>query len=144
MGITQERLKIPLENNMTCKNCNSNNSADAKFCHKCGKPLETEQAKGSVDTYFAKQTRGCQLCGSLAPTKNVEFHQNIGMIFARQYSTAKGRFCKKCINQEFKKKTLTTLFLGWWGTISFIITPFYLINNVVRFIPTIGMKHEEY
>ena len=129
---------------MTCKNCNSTNNEDAKFCHKCGKPLNTDPSRGSVDTYFAQQTRGCQLCGSLAPTKKVEFYQNIGMVLARQYSSVKGRLCKQCINREFKKRTLTTLFLGWWGTISFIITPFYLINNVVRFIPTIGMKHEEY
>ncbi|MCR4330214.1 MAG: zinc ribbon domain-containing protein [Candidatus Roizmanbacteria bacterium] len=129
---------------MLCQNCNSNTNADAKFCHKCGEPLEEKQVQGSVETYFAKQTRGCQLCGSLAPTKNVEFNQNIGMIFARRYSSVKGRFCKKCINREFKKKTLTTLFLGWWSATSLIIAPFYLISNLVRFIPTIGMKHEEY
>lgn|SRR3990172_6977851 len=129
---------------MICKNCKSNNSEDAKFCYKCGELLKTEsKPSGSVDTYFAKQTRGCQLCGSLAETKNVEFYQNIGMLFARQYSSAKGRFCKKCIDKEFKKRTITTFFLGWWGTISFIITPFYLLNNIVRFVPTIGMKQEE-
>ena len=128
---------------MICKNCQSNNNEGAKFCNRCGKLLEI-QGKGSVDTYFAKQTRGCQLCGSLAPTKNVEFHQNVGMVFARQYSSVKGRLCKKCINREFKKRTLTTLFFGWWGTISLIITPIYLINNVVYFIPSIGMKQEEF
>jgi len=127
---------------MICQNCKSDNNTEAKFCHKCGEALKTGTV-GSVDTYFAKQTRGCQLCGSLAPTKNVEFYQNIGMVLARQYSSVKGRFCKKCIDKEFKKRTLTTFLLGWWGTISFIITPFYLINNIVRFIPTIGMKHEE-
>ncbi len=132
---------------MNCKKCNTTNSTDAKFCRQCGETLHAEQLKeqrGSVDTYFAKQTRGCQVCGSLAPTKYVEFYQNVGMILARQYSSMKGRLCKKCINREFKKRTLTTLFLGWWGTISFIITPFYLINNVARFVPTMGMKQEEY
>ncbi len=128
---------------MTCENCKAKNSEEAKFCTKCGTALESK-ARGSVDTYLAKQTRGCHICGSLAPTKNVEFYQNIGMLFARQYSSVKGRLCKKCINIEFKKKTLTTLVLGWWGTISFFITPFYLLNNIIRFVPTIGMSEEEY
>lgn len=128
---------------MICKNCKKKNNKDAQFCLKCGKPLESE-IKGSVDTYFAKQSKGCQICGSLATTKYVEFYQNIGMVLARQYSSIKGRLCKKCINKEFKKRTLTTLFLGWWGTISFIITPIYIINNVSRFIPTIGMNEKEY
>ncbi len=129
---------------MLCPNCKTNNSNGAKFCAKCGNQLIGEtKPMGSVDTYFAKQTRGCQICGSLAPTKYVEFYANIGMLLARRYYSMKGRLCKKCINREFKEKTLTTLFLGWWSTISFIITPFYLINNIARFIPTIGMRQEE-
>ncbi len=128
---------------MICKNCKEKNSENAKFCFNCGKPLEKE-AKGSVDTYFAKQTRGCQLCGSLAPTKNVRFYQNIGMLIAFQYSSIGGIFCKKCINEEFKKKTLTTLLLGWWGVISFFVAPLFIFYNVIRFIPTIGMSKEEY
>ena len=129
---------------MPCKNCRSSNNADAKFCHTCGIPLGSEQARGSIDTYFAKQTRGCQLCGSLAPTKNVEFYQNIGMIFGRRYSSVNGRLCKKCINREFKSRTLVTLFFGWWSGLSLIIAPIFLLYNVVRFILTIGMKQEEY
>jgi len=128
---------------MICKNCQTKNNESAGFCLNCGAALE-KPSRGSVDTYFAKQTRGCQLCGSLAPTKNVEFYQNIGMLLARQYSSVKGRLCKRCINREFKKRTLTTMFLGWWGTISFITTPFYLINNIISFVPTIGMKTEEF
>jgi len=127
---------------MKCKNCKEENDSSSKFCTKCGSELEKE-IKGSVDTYFAKQSRGCQICGSLASTKYVEFYQNIGMVFQREYSSIKARLCKKCINREFKRKTLTTLFLGWWGSISFLITPFYLLNNVIRFVPTIGMKHDE-
>jgi hypothetical protein len=26
------------------------------------------------------------------------------------------------------------MFLGWWGTISFIVTPFFLLNNVARYL----------
>src|SRR5258708_10185940 len=109
---------------MTCQNCKQNNNDGAKFCLKCGQPLTTE-VKGSVDKYFAKQTRGCQICGNLAPTKQVEFNQNVGLIVMRRYATIKGRLCKKCIDKEFTNKTLTTLFFGWWGTISLFVTPVY-------------------
>lgn len=127
---------------MICSKCKTDNDIKAKFCLKCGNHLKND-VLGSVDTYFAKQTKGCQICGSLTSTKQVEFYGNIGMLFARRNYSIKGKLCKKCINREFLNKTLMTLFLGWWGTISFIITPFYLINNVVRFIPTLGMKQED-
>lgn len=128
---------------MICIKCKENNSNDAKFCAKCGTQLSKSPESGSVDTYFAKQERGCQICGSLAPTKQVEFNQNVGYVFARSYTTIKGRLCKNCINNEFRKKTLITFFFGWWGTISFFVTPVYLIGNLFNYIPTIGMESEK-
>ena len=32
------------------------------------------------------------------------------------------------------------MLLGWWGVISFIVTPFILLNNLLRFIFTLGMQ----
>ena len=29
---------------------------------------------------------------------------------------------------------MTTLFLGWWGVISLIVTPFFLLNNIFRYL----------
>lgn len=127
---------------MICHKCSNKNSGEAKFCAKCGNELTNQEIRGSVDTYFARQHRGCQICGSLAATKQVEFNQNIGYLLARSYSSIKGRLCKNCINKEFKRKTLITLFFGWWGTISLLITPIYLIGNLYNFIPTIGMESE--
>src|SRR5579864_5536178 len=105
---------------MTCKNCNTTNSTNAQFCRSCGQSLvaPVEQKRGSVDTYFAKQTRGCQVCHSLAPTKNVNFYQLIGAVVMMRYSSIKGRLCKRCSDKEFKTRTMTTLLLGWWGAIS--------------------------
>lgn len=128
---------------MICKNCKTQNDANAKFCFKCGNLLEQE-SRGSVDTYLAKQTRGCQTCGSLAPTKNVHFFQIIGMIYLLQYSSIKGRLCKSCIDREFKTRTIKTLLVGWLGVISAILTPFAIAYNIIRFVPTIGMSREEY
>src|SRR5262249_39751325 len=39
----------------------------------------------------------------------------------------------------FWGNTLTTLFLGWWGVLSFFATPFILINNVARYASCRGM-----
>jgi hypothetical protein len=82
----------------------------------------------------------CQQCGATAPVKHVAFYQNIGMFFMRQQSSIEGELCKRCINRAFVKTTVTTLFLGWWGMISFVVTPFFLINNIVRFLGSIGMS----
>jgi len=125
---------------MICNKCNEKNNNDAKFCAKCGAEVSHDTVNGSVDTYFAKQERGCQICGSLARTKQVEFNQNVGYLLARSYSSIKGRLCKECINKEFRKRTLITLVFGWWGTISFFVTPVYLIGNIFSFIPTIGLE----
>jgi hypothetical protein len=35
---------------------------------------------------------------------------------------------------------LTTLVLGWWGVISFIITPFLILNNLIRYLLCLGME----
>jgi hypothetical protein len=82
---------------------------------------------------------GCQFCGVGAETRYVEFHQNVGLLVARLHSSVKGHLCKACISHHFWGKTATTLFLGWWGVISFFATPFILLNNVVRYLPCRGM-----
>ena len=82
----------------------------------------------------------CQLCGVEAATKYVEFYQNIGMLVMRQSRSIKDELCKKCINEYFTKFTLTTAAVGWFGMISMIVTPFFILNNVIRFCGTIGMS----
>lgn len=32
------------------------------------------------------------------------------------------------------------MLLGWWGVISFLVTPLILVNNVIRFLSTLSMK----
>jgi|GEM_PF-7097476 len=76
----------------------------------------------------------CKTCGVQAPTKYVEFYQNIGFVFTRQWAKVDGNLCRRCIGAYFRSFTLTTLFLGWWGVISFFITPLILINNVARYL----------
>jgi hypothetical protein len=88
----------------------------------------------------------CEACGRKAPTKYVAFYQNIGALILRFHKSMEGELCKPCINKYFWEFTLVNLTLGWWGIISFIITPFFIINNVVRYLGCLGMPsgEEEY
>ncbi|MFZ1087043.1 MAG: hypothetical protein WAN35_18930 [Terracidiphilus sp.] len=76
----------------------------------------------------------CKICGVEGPTKDVTFYQNIGMLVTRQWAKVEGELCRPCIGRYFRSYSLTTLFLGWWGVISFVVTPFILINNVFQYL----------
>jgi hypothetical protein len=82
----------------------------------------------------------CQACGVEAPTKYVAFHQNIGALFMRFSKSIKGNLCKRCIHKNFWSFTGTNLVLGWWGVISMCVTPFFIINNVARYVCCLGME----
>ncbi len=127
---------------MICKKCEKQILENANFCKFCGYKNETANDDGSVDLYFKKRDNSCQLCGSYAPVKYVEFHQNVGMLVRREHRHIKGKLCKNCINQNFWKFTLTTLAVGWLGTISFIIAPFFILNNTFYYLTSIRLPKE--
>ena len=81
----------------------------------------------------------CQDCGVEAETKYVSFRQNIGALFVRFHRSVEGNLCKSCIHKHFWGMSTKTFFLGWWGTISFIVTPIFLVNNVGRYMFCLGM-----
>jgi hypothetical protein len=76
----------------------------------------------------------CASCGLEAPTKDVTLYQNIGMLMLRRSATVKGSLCKPCIDSYFWNYTLVNLTLGWWGLISLVLTPIFIVNNLVQFI----------
>src|SRR5690348_3363071 len=78
----------------------------------------------------------CQTCGLQGPTMPVKFFQNIGALVIRFHKSVRGNLCKGCINKYFRQFTVTTLFLGWWGIISFIVTPIFLCINLYYFFTT--------
>jgi hypothetical protein len=81
----------------------------------------------------------CQLCGVEAATKYVEFYQNIGALILRFQKEIKGEFCKNCIHEQFWIFTLVNVILGWWGIVSLIVTPFFILNNVIRYLCCLSM-----
>jgi hypothetical protein len=82
----------------------------------------------------------CHECGIEAETRYVSFHQNIGVLVLRFSNSIEGRLCKACIHKHFWSTTSITFFLGWWGMISFVITPFFLLNNIGRYLFCLGMS----
>jgi hypothetical protein len=42
----------------------------------------------------------------------------------------KGNMCRFCAKKIFKKVEIHNFFFGWWGTVSFIVTPAYLLANI--------------
>src|SRR6266498_5194516 len=76
----------------------------------------------------------CQACGVEAPTQYVEFHYNIGMLIVRTQKSLKGTLCKTCITKNFREFTLINLLAGWWGVISFFVTPVFLVHNIIQYI----------
>ena len=117
---------------------------DAKSCPSCGLVSPPHALRCDCGYDFAARRvvgsdAGCQFCGAEAETRYVEFYQNIGLVLLRLHSSVKGRLCKACISHHFWGKTATTLFLGWWGVLSFFATPFILLNNVVRYVSCRGM-----
>ncbi len=75
----------------------------------------------------------CQSCGVEAPTKYVAFYQNIGALVVRFSKSIEGELCKSCIHRYFWSFTGINCTLGWWGYISFVVTPFFILNNVFRY-----------
>lgn len=85
---------------------------------------------------------GCQICGCDAELRHVSFHQHTGMLVLWIHRSIKGKLCKSCISRHFWEMTTSTMCLGWWGMISFIITPICLINNIGRYIYCLGMSYD--
>ncbi len=104
------------------------------FCTRCGTTMvDDAQVCSNCSSISAS---ACQVCGINAPTRHVDFYENIGMVFARSHRHIIGNLCRSCIGKYFKSYTFTTLFLGWWGLISFFVTPFMLIGNLVNYVKT--------
>lgn len=75
----------------------------------------------------------CEACGAIGPTRRVELKQNVGLVLMRLSRTVKGSLCARCIEKNFKEMTLITAVAGWWGIVSFFVTPIYLINNLAQY-----------
>jgi len=82
----------------------------------------------------------CQMCRQIATTRVVSIRQNIGMLYSRSTRTIEGELCRKCIRKYCVRYTAVNLVAGWWGVISFFVTPVFILTNLYEYCRTFGMK----
>jgi hypothetical protein len=110
------------------------------------RPLAYSTPPGAAPARVAPVVAGqgrCQICGVSAPTKHVEFHQNVGMLVMRFHRAVRGNLCKSCIHEKFWKMTGITLAVGWLGVISCILAPIFVINNIIRYISCLSLPSSQ-
>src|SRR5262245_4906107 len=76
------------------------------------------QWKRTEEESMLRRSR-CEFCGNQSSTLDVHYRQNTGALVMRYSKEWHGRACRDCSTSVFKKASLHTLVLGWWGTISF-------------------------
>lgn len=76
----------------------------------------------------------CDLCYQSGPSVYVELHYNIGMLVLRRQCSTVGQMCRGCLNRTFWDHTLRNVTLGWWGTISFFMTWYFLASNTLTYL----------
>lgn len=71
----------------------------------------------------------CRRCGSV-PAAQVTYRAHRGMIILMQFRRIDGPFCRDCGLDAFRTMTADTMLQGWWGALSFCITPVILLLNL--------------
>ncbi len=90
-------------------------------------PMEQQPAWGA-----GPQPTGlvCRFCGGYpAVEATVRGHQ--GLLVMMRFISLKGPFCRTCGIAVHREMTTRTMWQGWWGYVSFVITPFTLLYNLV-------------
>lgn len=82
--------------------------------------------------------RGCQFCVREGKAVEATFSRNIGMLIMRRSETVSGRHCVRCLARNFATMQGLNMILGWWGSISFVMTLFYSASNVFHFATGLG------
>jgi hypothetical protein len=85
----------------------------------------------------------CQFCGERPASRYVAFYQIIGIVIVFFIRSVKGDLCSVCIHKCFWYCTIISLLFGWWGVISFCLTPFFIILNVLYYVGLLGMESPE-
>jgi len=76
----------------------------------------------------------CDICHMPSPVAKLGFNRHIGAVILMFHKSSTGWFCRDCSWGLFKTYTPVTFLFGWWGLISFFITPIVLVYNTVSLI----------
>jgi len=81
----------------------------------------------------------CERCGRVAPTAAVTFRSLLGLLVVRRTRELSAELCRDCLGEVFRGYTLVTAVGGWWGIISFFLTPVVLGQNVRQYLASRGL-----
>ena len=124
-----------------CPKCRFALQTPANACPACGiifAKMDQAPARRPVIEAIPTFSARCQSCGKAAKTALAHFRQNVGILFLRQEKHIEGNLCRACCGKYFWQLTLTTLAVGWLGTISLIIAPIYVIMNIAVYVRSLG------
>ncbi|MFD4869975.1 hypothetical protein [Streptomyces sp. NPDC058412] len=96
-----------------------------------GGPVFTgpQQPYGAYAAHPQPGRYGCTLCGAWpAAPATVRGHQ--GLIVLMRFLSLRGPFCRDCGLATYRRMSSDTLWQGWWGPLSFFITPVTLLTNL--------------
>lgn len=106
-------------------------------------PLSVAIGVASLQFFFAlshNPTGCCRACGHVKPTIWGSLHRHFGAIILMFHRHVSGHLCKDCIGKTFWEFTPVTLAAGWWGMMSFFITPLVAVNNIAYYLRSRFMK----
>lgn len=73
-------------------------------------------------------TAACQSCGR-APARRITVRHHVGLALLMQFHSKTVDACRPCGRALVRRETLRTLWMGWWGLISFFFNWFVLFAN---------------
>lgn len=81
----------------------------------------------------------CQACQAQALLVDVHYRQNTGMLVQRRVRSVQGSLCRGCSLRFGRNMTLHNLVLGWWGYISMVVNPLFIIGNLFHLGNTLAL-----
>jgi hypothetical protein len=70
----------------------------------------------------------CESCGR-APARPITVRHHVGLVVLMQFFSKRVTACRPCGRRLVRSETLRTLWMGWWGPISFFFNLFVLGAN---------------
>ncbi|GAC1659652.1 MAG: hypothetical protein NVS9B15_22640 [Acidobacteriaceae bacterium] len=74
----------------------------------------------------------CQGCGIVRPTIFLSFSEQMSFVYSLR-DGVEGYLCRDCSAYYARTFSLTTLFLGWFGVVAMIRTPYILFRNMQQY-----------
>jgi hypothetical protein len=76
----------------------------------------------------------CELCGRRgAIGSKIHLSANAAFFVTRTESHLEGNFCGPCIHRKFIGYTITNVLFGWWGVVSLVKTPGFILSNCAEY-----------